>query len=90
MSAPIMCPECTDMIGELDGMALLGTFGQYRGAYGPCPGRGKHVRPEIRKRQRWFGLTREEQWHWPETMTTSEWRRVKQFSKDPEPPESGT
>ncbi len=84
MSVPIMCPECTDMIGELDGMALLGTFGQYSGPFLSCPGRGKHTKPEIKTRRRWFGLIREEQWFWPETWTTSEWHRVKY---SPTPPE---
>ena len=84
MSIPITCSRCGDLIGIRDGAALVAWgFAALAGEHdfgstveGPCPGRGKHAKPEIRTRRRWFGLIREELWVYHETMTQTEWRRV--------------
>ncbi len=91
MSVPITCSACGDMIGVRDGAALLAWgFAAMSGAHDfssvvdlGCPGKGQHVKPEVRTRRRWFGLIREERWVYPETMTYTEWYRVKRSDSAP-------
>ena len=91
MSIPITCSGCGDLVGIRDGEALLAWgFAAMKGAHDfssavdlPCPGKGQHVKPEVRTRRRWFGLVREERRVYPETMTYTEWRRVKRSVSEP-------
>jgi hypothetical protein len=73
MTVSIICSECSDLVGIRD-EASDDDFDPTM--YLPCPGKGRHLKGEIRTRKRWFGLIREVRWLYPETMTYTKWRRA--------------
>ena len=71
MSIPLHCAACGEFVGTRNGRALLGNFDSRVNS--PCPGRGKHAKPERTEQIHCGGLLRFVRKYYPETGTESSW-----------------